>query len=90
MGVELKGDTAMSAYLDLLANGGDGVWSVDPNGLFTGDHSYWKGFREGTAGGLRYETLIATPPAPVPLPASVWMLGLAVCGIGALRRRRQI
>ncbi|MFD2814570.1 VPLPA-CTERM sorting domain-containing protein [Paracoccus aerius] len=27
--------------------------------------------------------------APVPLPASVWLLGLSVAGLGALRSRRK-
>ncbi|WP_256445608.1 VPLPA-CTERM sorting domain-containing protein [Paracoccus everestensis] len=26
--------------------------------------------------------------APVPLPASVWLLGVSVAGLGALRSRR--
>ena len=69
----LKGDDAAGAYLDLPPLGEDG----------------WTGFAEGAADGLRYETLAAGQvPAPIPLPASLWLLGLAVGGLGAARRRR--
>ena len=89
MDVELKGDDDLGAYLDLLDMGSDGIWAVDEDGLFTQDHTYWTGFAKGTAAGLRYEVLAAGQgPAPVPLPASVWLLGLAVGGLGALRSRR--
>jgi predicted dienelactone hydrolase len=87
MDIELKGNSAMQRYLDLQANGTDGVWSVDESGAFTDDHTYWFGFPEGAAEGLRYEVLNAEV-APVPLPASVWLLGVSVAGLGALRSRR--
>ena len=48
----------------------------------------WLGFATGAADGLRYEVL-SGEPAPIPLPASVWMLGLAVGGLGLLRRARR-
>jgi len=84
----LKGDTSKSIYLDLLENGDDGVWSVDEDGNFNDDHTYWAGFQEGSAAGLRYEVLTAEgEPAPVPLPASLWMLGLALGGFGAMGRK---
>jgi predicted dienelactone hydrolase len=87
--VELKGDTDKSAYLDLLEIGGDGIWSVNEDGTFRDDHTYWTGFAEGTAQGLRYEALTAArTPAPVPLPASVWLLGLALGGLGTMHGRR--
>lgn len=85
--VELKGDTGKTAFLDLEDYGSDGVWSVDEDGMFTAEHTYWKGFAEGTAEGLRYETLSADVAA-VPLPASIWMLGFALGGFGILRGRR--
>lgn len=87
MDVELKGNSSMRQYLDLSVNGSDGIWSVDENGAFTSDHTYWFGFPQGSAQGLRYEVLNAEV-APVPLPASVWLLGLSVAGFGLMRRRR--
>jgi hypothetical protein len=30
-----------------------------------------------------------TPPAPVPLPAGIWLLGSAIAGLGGLARRRR-
>lgn len=70
----LKGDAAKDQYLDLAAIGTDNVWA---------------GFKEGTNTGIRYETLAAAPAA-VPLPASAWLLVLAIGGLGALRSRRQV
>ncbi len=88
MDFELKGDTEKGSYLDLLDLGGDGVWSVNDDGSLRPDHSYWKGFAEGTADGLRYEVLEARL-TPVPLPASAWLLMAAFGGLGALRRARR-
>ncbi|WP_299820242.1 dienelactone hydrolase [uncultured Jannaschia sp.] len=69
----LKGDASMTDYLDLPEAGSAG----------------WFGFGDGTAEGLRFETLsAATMPAPVPLPAAVWMLGAALGGLGLLRGGR--
>ena len=56
---ELKGDAEAASYLDLTENSNDGVWSMDEDGGEKPDHSYWKGFPEGTAKGLRYE--VKTP-----------------------------
>ncbi|GFE50282.1 hypothetical protein So717_20350 [Roseobacter cerasinus] len=83
---ELKGDVDKGAYLNLLARGGDGTWSVNDDGTLRDDHTYWKGFAEGTADGLRYEVLQAAP-APVPLPASVWMMAFGLAGLSVLKRR---
>ncbi|MFG6516997.1 alpha/beta hydrolase family protein [Sulfitobacter sp. 1A13496] len=55
MDSHLKGDEAKAAYLDLVENSNDGVWSVEEDGTEKEDHSYWKGFPEGTAKGLMYE-----------------------------------
>lgn len=82
----LKGDAEKADYLDLLDIGSDGLWSVNPDGSLRDDHTYWKGFAEGTADGLRYETLAAAP-APVPLPASALLLAVGLGGLGVMRRR---
>ncbi len=86
----LKGDIDKTKFLDLVPVGSDGVWSQNPDGTFRDDHTYWAGFQEGTADGLRFEVLPASPvPTPVPLPASAWLLGLALGGMGAMRALRR-
>jgi len=82
----LKGDLSKKKYLELVAQGKDGVWSQNPDGSFADDHTYWAGFQEGTADRLRFETLAAAP-APIPLPASVWLMLAALGGLGVMRRR---
>ena len=54
-GLYLKGDAEKQAFLDLLPNGKDGVWAVDRDGKPTATHTYWKGFKRGTAVGLVLE-----------------------------------
>ena len=51
----LKGDEAKEAYLELVENAEDGVYSVDEEGEFTEDHTYWLGFQNRTAVGLSLE-----------------------------------
>ncbi len=51
----LKGDAEKGAYLELVENSNDGVWSMNEDGTQKEDHSYWTGFAEGTAKGLRFE-----------------------------------
>lgn len=80
--VELKDDFEKEAYLDLLEVGSAGVFSQNADGSFADDHTYWNGFSEGTAAGLRFERMAA-----VPLPASVWLMGFALCGLGLMSRR---
>lgn len=53
----LKGDESAEAYLALTPKSKDGVWSKNSNGETTPDHTYWKGFKNRTAAGLRFETL---------------------------------
>jgi predicted dienelactone hydrolase len=52
----LKGREERNAYLDLVPDGADAVYSVR-NGQQSEDHSYWKGFGAGTAVGLSLEHL---------------------------------
>lgn len=80
----LKGDLDAGRFLDLIENGSDGVFAQNPDGTFGPDHTYWAGFQDGTADGLRFESLAA-----VPLPASVWLMGLALGGLAVMGRRRR-
>jgi predicted dienelactone hydrolase len=52
----LKGDTESLKYLQLVPDAQDGVYSVTDD-QETEEHSYWKGFGEGTARGLILEHL---------------------------------
>jgi len=52
----LKGDTQSLAYLELVPNSQDGVYSVEEEQQ-TDAHTYWKGFGEGSARGLLLEHL---------------------------------
>jgi len=85
----LKGDASKESYFDLIPVGSEGVWSLNPDGSFADDHTYWSGFAEGTADGLRFETLAAGQSlASIPLPPTFWMLGFALGGLGIMRRKR--
>lgn len=53
----LKGNEEAGEFLDLVENSNDGVWSMNEDGTPKGDHTYWKGFDENKAKGLRYEVL---------------------------------
>ena len=55
----LKGDAEAAGYLDLVPNSNDGVWKANDDGSFAEEHSYWKGFPNRSAKGLRYEVLKA-------------------------------
>jgi predicted dienelactone hydrolase len=50
----LKGKNESLAYLDLVPNAHDGIYSVEED-VQTEAHTYWKGFSEGTARGLILE-----------------------------------
>lgn len=56
--LRLKGDATRAEYLDLVPNSNDGVWAVT-DGQRTAEHTYWEGFGQGEAVGLRFETLRA-------------------------------
>jgi predicted dienelactone hydrolase len=51
----LKDQDQMDAYLHLVESSKDGRWSTDASGIPKSDHSYWKGFANRTAVGLRLE-----------------------------------
>jgi predicted dienelactone hydrolase len=55
LGKYLKNDAAMDGYLSLVENAKDGKWSAETTGAFKADHTYWKGFANRTAAGLRFE-----------------------------------
>jgi len=57
LGKYLKADPAMDAYLNLVPVGKEAVWSVDAKGQPKPDHTYWKGFGNRSAVGLRFEHL---------------------------------
>jgi len=52
---QLKGDSSKLAYLQVVPNGKDGVYAIDRDGKPLAPHSYWKGFKRGTASGLVLE-----------------------------------
>jgi predicted dienelactone hydrolase len=51
----LKNEQDKKAYLELIPNGKDGVYSVDSSGKPNPTSTYWKGFKRGTAVGLIFE-----------------------------------
>lgn len=55
----LKGDADKAEYLDLIPESDQGVYSVAEDGSFADDHTYWKGFANRTAKGLKLEWLKA-------------------------------
>jgi predicted dienelactone hydrolase len=57
LGKHLKADQSSDAFLQLVPEANSGTWSVEPNGSRKPDHTYWKGFRNRTAKGLRFEVL---------------------------------
>lgn len=62
----LKGDSSKLAYLHLLPNGKDGVYATDRDGNPGRTHTYWKGFKRGTAAGLMLERERAVEGPPTP------------------------
>jgi hypothetical protein len=55
LGKYLKNDTTMDTYLTVVENAKDGKWSAEANGTLKADHTYWAGFPNRTAAGLRLE-----------------------------------
>ncbi len=54
-GIYLKGESDKQAYLDVVPNGKDAVYAMDRDRRPAATHTYWKGFRRGTAVGLVLE-----------------------------------
>jgi pimeloyl-ACP methyl ester carboxylesterase len=57
--LHLKDDGEKAKFFDLTPIATDGVWSVDDDEVETQEHSYWTGFPNRTAAGLRFETKAA-------------------------------
>ncbi len=51
----LKDAADKAEFLDLVPESNGGVWSKEEDGTPKEDHSYWAGFEQGTAKGLRFE-----------------------------------
>jgi predicted dienelactone hydrolase len=62
LGKHLDNDAAKAAHLEVLEYAKQGKWSANPDGSFKADHTYWKGFPNRTAVGLRLEHLGAAAP----------------------------
>ncbi len=54
-GYHLKGDLYMKEYLTLVPLAADGFYDMDSDGNPTSEHTYWKGFPNRTAAGLKME-----------------------------------
>lgn len=59
MDQHLKADAEAGSYLELVEDSNAGVWSMNEDGTAKEDHTYWKGFGQGTAKGLTYEVKAA-------------------------------
>lgn len=53
--LKLKNDGSKAPYLELVERSDDGVWAANKDGSLKPEHSYWKGFPNRTAKGLRLE-----------------------------------
>lgn len=58
LNVHLRGEAGSAAFLNLIENASEGVWSVT-DGVEQADHTHWAGFPRGTAVALRFETRTA-------------------------------
>jgi len=56
-GQHLKQNAKMKAYLDLVEDSDKGVFAAEKDGTLKLEHTYWKGFQNRTAKGLRLEFL---------------------------------
>lgn len=53
--IHLEGYSDAADYFNVVENAEDGVWSMDEAGEPTTEHTYWMGFPERSAKGLRLE-----------------------------------
>ena len=53
--LHLNHDNDKQAYFNVVPNGKDAVYAIDRDGKPTAAHTYWKGFKRGTAVGLILE-----------------------------------
>jgi len=53
--LHLKGDAAKAAFLQVVPEGRQAVWATERDGTPQPAHTYWKGFKRGTAVGLMLE-----------------------------------
>ncbi len=60
----VKGDRTRLAYFDVVPNGKDAVFALDRDGTPLPTHTYWKGFKRGTAVGLVFERGAPAPATP--------------------------
>ena len=51
--LHLKGEGDKAAYLDVVEDGADGVYAMNPDGQARANHTYWRGFGQGSAVGLK-------------------------------------
>ncbi|MFT4793509.1 MAG: putative dienelactone hydrolase [Paracoccaceae bacterium] len=58
MDLHLKGDAEMATYLDLAEDGGAAVFAAEKDGTLKPEHTYWKGFKKGTAAGLSFSSAV--------------------------------
>ena len=56
-GQHLKQNVKMKTYLDLVEESDKGVFAAEKDGTLKPEHTYWKGFQNRTAKGLRLEFL---------------------------------
>jgi predicted dienelactone hydrolase len=54
-GIFVTGEADTGAYLEVVPHGKDAVYAVDRDGKPSPAHTYWKGFKRGTAVGLILE-----------------------------------
>ncbi|KAF0675487.1 alpha/beta hydrolase family protein [Profundibacterium mesophilum] len=54
--LHLKGEEDKKTFLSLTPNAADGVWAMEEDDTPKPEHTYWAGFANRTAAGLRFET----------------------------------